>query len=160
LTAKPLKKRFNLVVYWRRKYLKNSSKSPWYLLTNLDNPEQVKNFYQKRWGIECLFRDLKRGGYQLESTYVNSQRLSSLILLITISLTNVWLQGQKIIKLGLSDYIARPKERGRIKKRFSNFSLGLAYFRYLTLYNLSEPRYENIVNSPPSRPTLFPQHLR
>ena len=35
------KDRFNVVVYWRRKYNNKQLPSPWYLLTNLENKEEV-----------------------------------------------------------------------------------------------------------------------
>ncbi len=35
------KDRFNVVVYWRRKYNNKQLASPWYLLTNLENKEEV-----------------------------------------------------------------------------------------------------------------------
>lgn len=45
---------FNLAAYWKRKYNKKSEKEPWYLLTNLDNLEEVIKIYRSRMGIEAL----------------------------------------------------------------------------------------------------------
>ena len=72
---------FNLAAYWKRKYNKKSEKEPWYLLTNLDNLEEVIEIYRSRMGIEAMFKDCKTGGYNLEGSRANPQRLTNLILL-------------------------------------------------------------------------------
>jgi hypothetical protein len=41
-----------------------------------------KEHYQFIGGIEAMFRDCKSGGYNLEGSQANSQRLTNLILLI------------------------------------------------------------------------------
>jgi hypothetical protein len=46
------KDRFNVVVYWRRKYNNKQLPSPWYLLTNLENKEEVIKIFANRGGIE------------------------------------------------------------------------------------------------------------
>ena len=57
---------FNLAAKYKRKYRGKSSKEPWYILTNLDNLSAATNAYSKRMGIEEMFRDFKRGEYNLE----------------------------------------------------------------------------------------------
>ena len=79
------KNRFNVVVYWRRKYNNKQLPSPWYLLTNLKNKEEVMRIFASRGGIEAMFRDCKSGGYNLEGSQANPQRLTNLILLIAIT---------------------------------------------------------------------------
>ena len=41
VTEENKKKRFNVVVYWRRKYKNKQLPNPWYLLTNIENKEEV-----------------------------------------------------------------------------------------------------------------------
>jgi hypothetical protein len=41
--------------------------------------------YQKRMGIEEMFRDYKSGGYYLEATALKCQRVMALILLIALA---------------------------------------------------------------------------
>ena len=79
------KYRFNVVVYWRRKYNNKQLSSPWYLLTNLKNKEEVIRIFASRGGIEAMFRDCKSGGYNLEGSQANTQRLTNLILLVAIA---------------------------------------------------------------------------
>ena len=62
--------RFNLAVYWRRKYKNKQEKDPWYLLTNLGDLETAVKAYKQRWGIEAMFKDCKTNGY-------NERRFSS-----------------------------------------------------------------------------------
>jgi hypothetical protein len=98
---------------------------PWYLLTNLPNCETAVKIYSQRFGIEAMFKACKTGGYNLESSQANSDRLVRLILLIAISLTSAWLQGQRIKLQGQQQYVSRLSERGRNRKRHSNFTIGL-----------------------------------
>ncbi len=79
--------RFNVVIYWKRKYNNKQLPNPWYLLTNLENKEQVIKMFASRGGIEAMFRDCKSGGYNLEGSQANAQRLTNLILLIAIAYT-------------------------------------------------------------------------
>jgi hypothetical protein len=46
-------------------------------------------------GIEAMFKDCKTGRYNLEGSTASPDRLVRLILLIALSMTSAWLQGQK-----------------------------------------------------------------
>ena len=74
--------RFNLAVYWKRKYRRKQQKEPWYLLTNLPQLEVTLQIYRQRFGIEAMFSDCKTGGYNLEGSKASPERLTRLILLI------------------------------------------------------------------------------
>jgi hypothetical protein len=65
LTQKKGFGRFNLAIYWKRKYKGKQEQSPWYLLTNLPDCETAVKIYGKRFGIEAMFKDCKTGGYNL-----------------------------------------------------------------------------------------------
>jgi hypothetical protein len=117
--------RFNVVIYWRRKYNNKQLPSPWYLLTNLENKAEVIKIFASRGGIEAMFRDCKSGGYNLEGTQANSQRLTNLILLIAIAYTVSCLAGFKIRNSGLTEYINRLKIEGQNRPRHSYFWTGL-----------------------------------
>jgi hypothetical protein len=75
----------NLVGKWKRNYRNKSSNEPWFILTNLATLSDAISAYKKRMGIEEMFRDLKLGGYNLESTKVENERLIALIILITLA---------------------------------------------------------------------------
>lgn len=109
VTEEKRKDRFNVVVYWRRKYNNKQLPNPWYLLTNLDNKEEVIKIFASRGGIEAMFRDCKSGGYNLESSQANNQRLTNLILLIAFAYTSSCLTGLKIRNTGYQEYINRLK---------------------------------------------------
>ena len=55
--------------------------------------ELALSFYSARWGIETMFKDCKTGGYNLEETRVNDQRLLATILVIAMAYTWATLQG-------------------------------------------------------------------
>ena len=79
VTEEKRKERFNVVVYWKRKYNNKQLPNSWYLLTNLKNKEEVIKIFASRGGLEAMFRDCKSGGYNLEGSSANTQRLTNLI---------------------------------------------------------------------------------
>lgn len=105
--------RFNLAVYWKRKYKGKQEKAPWYLLTNLSDLEMAVKVYQKRFGIEAMFKDCKTGGYNLEGSKASPDKLVRIVLLIALAMTTAWLQGERTAVSGKSSYICRLKETGR-----------------------------------------------
>ena len=116
---------FNLAAKYGRNYRQKSCKEPWYILTNLASLSQATSAYSKRMGIEEMFRDLKKGGYNLESTQVTGERLIALILLISFVYCHSTFNGKSIKNKGISNYVTRPTEPGRTYRRHSNFSIGL-----------------------------------
>jgi hypothetical protein len=72
-----------------------------------------------------MFRDFKSGGYNLEATRVVGERLIALILLICLSYSFSTFSGQNLKNKGVSNYVTRPTETGRIYRRHSNFSISL-----------------------------------
>jgi hypothetical protein len=46
--------RFNLAVFWKRKYKGKQEESPWYLLTNLPDFKIATRIYNQRYGIEAM----------------------------------------------------------------------------------------------------------
>jgi Transposase DDE domain len=116
---------FNIAAYWKRQYKGKLEKEPWYLLTNLDNFEEVIKIYRQRMGIEAMFKDCKTGGYNLEGSRANTQRLTNLILLIALAYTAAVLKGKSIKKSGCQQYISRLTEASRKENRHSNFWVGI-----------------------------------
>jgi hypothetical protein len=112
-------------VYWRRKYKNKQLPNPWYLLTNIENKEEVIKIFASRGGREARFRDCKSGGYNLEGSQANQQRLTNLILLIAIAYTASCLGGLKIRNTGHQEYINRLKLEGKNRLRHSYFWTGL-----------------------------------
>lgn len=117
--------RFNLAGYYPRKYRGKVEPSGWYLLTNLSSFDAAINAFKRRSGIEAMFKDCKTGGYNLESTHACGQRLSALILLITIAYTCAILVGRQCQSMGLQKYVGRLQELKRICRRHSPFWVGL-----------------------------------
>jgi hypothetical protein len=76
--------RFNLAIYWKRKYRGKQDKEAWYLLTNLSDLETAINIYRQRFGIEAMFKDCKTGGYNLENSQAKPDRIVRLIFLIAV----------------------------------------------------------------------------
>ena len=125
MTEEQQKDRFNIVVYGQRKYNNKQLPDPWYLLSNLENKDEVIKIFASRGGIEAMFRDCKSGGYNLEGSQASQQRLTNLILLIAIAYTASCLRGLKIRHTGHQEYINRLKVEGQNRPRHSYFWTGL-----------------------------------
>jgi len=113
-------------IYWRRKYRGMGELEPWYLLTNLPNLEETIKAYKKRVGIEAMFKDCKTGGYNLEGSQANIERLTRLVLLIAIAYTHSTLKGQSIRRKNQIDYIGRMRKVKQTMTKNSNFWVGLS----------------------------------
>ncbi len=72
---------FDLAAKWQKKRYGLTPEEGWFILTNLGSDEQAITAYKKRFGIEEMFRDFKKGGYNLEGTKVTGDRLISLLIL-------------------------------------------------------------------------------
>jgi hypothetical protein len=116
---------FNLACKWKRKILGVAPKEGWFIFTNMSSLELAIAAYKRRFDIEEMFRDFKKGGYNLEDTNVSDKRLISLILLIAIAYTAATISGQKIKRKGVQKYVGRVKEYGRTARRHSSFYIGL-----------------------------------
>jgi len=115
----------NLAAKWKKTYKKKKTKEPWFIMTSLNSLQEAINAYAKRMGIEEMFRDFKKGGYNLESTGLTGERLLSLVLLISFAYTEATLSGNTVQKQGVSNYIGRTPEPNRLTRRHSHFYLGL-----------------------------------
>jgi hypothetical protein len=125
VTKQPGFCKFNVAGYWRRKYRGKGEDEGWYLLTNLGSSQQAIAAYKCRSGIEAMFKDCKTGGYNLEKSHANYERLNSLILLSALAYTCAVFQGQRIKRMGIQKYIGRLTELKRAYRRHSSFWIGL-----------------------------------
>jgi len=117
--------KFNVACKWKRKYWEWVPDEGWFILTNLPDLESAILAYKKRFRVEEMFRDFKKGGYNLEETNVTGERLVTIILLIAIAYMTATRQGRKMKRRGIQKYIGRVQETGRIERRHSSFYIGL-----------------------------------
>lgn len=115
----------NIAAKWKRTYGGISVDEAWFVLTNLPDIESSLSAYARRMGIEEMFRDFKSGGYNLEGTQVRGQRLSALILLMTLAYCYSLFSGSALLNKGIAKYVARPTERKQKYRQHSHFYLGL-----------------------------------
>lgn len=116
---------FALAAKWKRNYRGQSTKGPWFILTNQGSLTVAIAAYKRRMGIEEMFRDCKSGGYKLEGTGLRGKRLNSMILVMSLAYFQSTLGGGEINKHRGEKYVCRPKESGRIYQRRSTFGIGL-----------------------------------
>lgn len=59
---------------------------PWYLVSNLDHPSLIIRLYNKRFGIETLFGDLKSRGFNIHKSQLRCpERLSRLLIAVCLA---------------------------------------------------------------------------
>lgn len=160
LTQKAGFGRFNLAIYWKRKYRGKQENEAWYLLTNLPDLETAIHIYSQRFGIEAMFRDCKTGGYNLEGSKASPDRLMRLILLIAISLTSAWLQGQRTLLQRQQTYVCRTQEKARTRKRHSSFWIGLYGQNWIFAFHECQVWVEELINSIRNKQAFYRKGLR
>jgi hypothetical protein len=117
LTAKEIYP-VNLLVHWDV-----GEKEPWCLATNLPDLGMALRYYRRRMWIEEMFGDMKKHGFDLESTMLrHSDRLSRLTL--AVALLYVWLVsiGTRTIRNGARHLVDRTDRRD-----LSIFQIGLRF---------------------------------
>ena len=110
---------------WKRNYRHQTTKWPWYVLTNRGSLTAAIQGYKRRMGIEEMFRDCKSGGDNLEGTRLRGNRLNSRILVMSLAYLKSTPQGDEINRHQGQKYVCSPKEAGRIYRRGSTFGLGV-----------------------------------
>ena len=118
-------KGFNLAGKWLGKYRNFITKEPWYILTSLKDTQAAVDAYAKRFGIEEMFRDFKSGGYNLERTNLTGNRLSKLLILLSLAYLKSIIQGIDIKSKQVQEYLGRKTESHRKYARHSTFYIGL-----------------------------------
>ena len=103
--------KFNVACKWKRKYWGWASEEGWFILTNLPDLESAILAYKKRFGIEEMFRDFKKGGYNLEETNVTGKRLVTIILLIAIAYMTAARQGLEECADAVSELIGLARNK-------------------------------------------------
>jgi hypothetical protein len=152
--------KFNLAGYYKRKYRGKLEPAGWFLLTNLNNlPDAIKAF-KLRSGIEAMFRDCKTGGYNLESTFADGQRLIALILLIAIAYTCAILAGRNSCSSGIQKYVGRLKELRRLHRRHSAFWIGLYGSLWVGAIEFWANLAHDLMRLKPNKLPYFQQGLR
>jgi hypothetical protein len=153
LTKTKAFERANIAAKWKRSYRGLSAEEAWFILTNFCELKKALSAYQKRFGIEEMFRDYKSGGYNLESTGVNGSRLIALIILITLAYTSSIMSGEKIKNKGVVKYVGRVKEKRRTQRRHSRFYIGIHGYAWTqSLAWLTEQTTQLMSLSPHKRP--------
>ncbi|MDZ4876891.1 MAG: hypothetical protein CLLPBCKN_006326 [Chroococcidiopsis cubana SAG 39.79] len=107
-----------------------------------------------------MFRDCKSGGYNLEGSKASPDRLVRLILLIAISLTSAWLQGQRTLLQRQQPDVCRPQEKGRSRKRHSSFWIGLYGQNWIVAFHKCQEWVEEFIGSIRNKQGFYQRGLR
>ena len=122
----------HLLIHWEV-----GEDEPWCLATSLPDREMALRYYRRRMWIEEMFGDLKKHGFDLESTMLHDfLRLSRLTL--AVAYLYVWLisVGGQTIHAGLRHLVDRKDRRD-----LSLFQIGLRYIqrRVINAFSVTVP---------------------
>jgi len=151
---------FNVACKWKRKYRGVSVKEGWFILTNLGSLTSAIAAYQKRMGIEEMFRDYKSGGYCLEGTGLKGQRLMVLILLIALAYSSAIVQGTTLKMKEVKKYIVRDNEPKRKYYRPSTFGSGLDSQEWLTYLEKYAGEVQELMTLTPTKRQFYQRGMR
>jgi len=118
----------NLLIHWQI-----GEDEPWCLATNLPDRRMTLQAYNRRMWTEEMFGDMKRHGFDLESTMLrHARRLSRLTL--AVAFLYVWCigVGTRTIRAGLRHLVDRIDRRD-----LSVFQIGLRYIERQLINDLS-----------------------
>ena len=110
----------NLLIHWQP-----GEEEPWCLATNLPDREMTLHYYRRRMWCEEMHGDLKKHGFNLESTMLHDfLRLSRLTL--AVAFVYIWLisVGGRTIHAGLRSLVDRHDRRD-----LSIFQIGLRFIQ-------------------------------
>jgi hypothetical protein len=107
-----------------------------------------------------MFKDCKTGGYNLEGSKANADRLVRLILLIALAMIIAWLQGQRTRLQRLETYVARTQEIGRNRKRHSNFWIGLYGYNWIIAFHECRAWVEELMSNNCHKKSFYQRGLR
>ncbi|WP_041922436.1 hypothetical protein [Cyanobacterium aponinum] len=82
--------------------------------------------------------------------------------LIIITLAYSWLtfSGEEIKRKGISEYLVRPKEKGRSDKRYSDFSIGFNGLNFLQGVSVFEEQWQELTSLFPQKSRYYCQGMR
>ncbi|WP_017327058.1 IS4 family transposase [Synechococcus sp. PCC 7336] len=118
----------NVAARRKRNYGSNVTKETWYIMSNLTDLDGVLKAYSCRMGIEEMFRDWKKGGYNLEDSKLTGKRFISMALLVSLAYYMATFKGEKMQHQNIHQYVVRPREAGRKHRRHSAFAIGLSAY--------------------------------
>jgi Transposase DDE domain len=149
-----------VAAYWKRSYRSKVEQEPWYLLTNFSNLSETVKAYKKRVGIEAMFKDCKTGGYNLEGSKANIDRLTRLVLLIAIAYTCSSLKGFAIKSKSQQKYIGRLRKVQQSLTKNSNFWLGLYGDVWIIARDFVAQWVEELMRVNPNKLPFYQKGLR
>jgi bifunctional pyridoxal-dependent enzyme with beta-cystathionase and maltose regulon repressor activities len=107
-----------------------------------------------------MFKDCKTGGYNLEGSLASPDRLVRLILLIALAMTSAWLHGRRTQLQRQQPYVCRSQEKGRSRKRHSNFWMGLYGQNWIAAFHECQIWVEELINSIRNKQTFYRRGLQ
>ena len=151
---------FELACKWKRNYGKYQVKEAWFILTDLGSLPAAINAYKQRMGIEEMFRDCKKGGYDLEGTSLKGNRLINMILLMTLAYSSAIFQGTELKKKQVEKYVSRRTEPKKKYRRRSTFGVGVDAEKWVDDLEQYAFEMQQLMKLTPSKRRFYEQGMR
>lgn len=119
-----------------------NEKGDWVIVAHSEGLENPCEIYRERWQIETMFRAMKTGGFNLESTHITCpERLECLLAIIAITYAICYRMGEIITQ----KTPPKPKKHGFWPK--SIFRYGLDKLRQALAYLFAQPtRFYDLIH--------------
>ena len=151
---------FDVACKWKRNYGAWKVDEAWFILTDLGSLPAAIDAYKQRMGIEEMFRDCKKGGYDLEGTSLKGDRLINMILLMTLAYSSGIFQGTEIRKKQVQKYVSRRKEPKKRYRRRSTFGVGLDGEKWVNYLEQYSDEVEQLMKLTPNKRRFYQQGMR
>ena len=107
-----------------------------------------------------MFRDCKKGGYDLEGTSLKGNRLINMILLMTLAYSSGIFQGTEIRKKQVQKYVYRRKQPKKRYRRRSTFGVGLDGEKWVNYLEQYSDEVEQLMKLTPNKRRFYQQGMR
>jgi hypothetical protein len=151
---------FDIACKWKRNYGGLKVKDAWFILTDLGSLPFALSAYKQRMGIEEMFRDCKKGGYNLEGSGLRGERLIKMILLMAIAYTCAIFQGTEIQKKQVQKYVARRSQARKKYRRRSTFGVGFDGEQWVDYLDQHSLEIQDLMKLTPNKRRFYQQGIR
>ena len=97
-----------------------------------------------------MFRNCKKGGYDIEGTSLKGNRLINMIMLMTLAYSSAISQGTELKKKQVQKYVVRRKEPKKKYRRRSTFGVGLDGEKWVNYLEQYSDEVEQLMKLTPS----------
>jgi hypothetical protein len=122
--------------------------------------QQQSKYIVKVLALRLCLKTVKQQAIMPEDSQASPERLVRLILLIALTMTSAWLQGQKTQVSRKQSYVCRPCEHKRTRRRHSAFWIGLSGSTWIVSLNECQELFLQMMAAVRNKQPFYQQGLK